>query len=201
MQAPTIDWEAIHRRLAATAAVIAAGLDRGPQDARPILEARARAAARPPVRRDATERIEILAFTLGGEAYGVRTRHVREVCQLKDLTAVPCTPAFVAGVMNVRGRIIAIIDLRRFFELPIKGLTELNRVVVLHGADGELGLLVDSIDGVRSMAVADLQDGLPTLTGVRERFLEGITGQMLAVLDGGRLLGDAGLKVNQQAAH
>jgi purine-binding chemotaxis protein CheW len=140
----------------------------------------------------------VLGFSLAGETYGVEACHVREVCQLKDLTAVPCTPPFVAGVMNLRGRIIAIIDLRIFFELPARGLTELNRVIVLTGGDNELGLLADSIDGVRSVAVSDLQEGLPTLTGIRVRFLKGVTGRMLAVLDGGCLLADASLKVNEQ---
>ena len=198
MQARTIDWEAIHRRLAVTAADISGDLHRGPEEARRILEARARAAAKPPVKPDNAERIEVLAFSRGGETYGVETCHVREVCQLRDLTAVPCTPPFVAGVMNLRSQIVAIVDLRKFFELPGGGLTELNRVIVLKGGDNELGLLADSIEGVRSVPASDLQEGLPTLTGIRERFLKGITGQMLAVLDGGRLLADAGLKVNEQ---
>jgi purine-binding chemotaxis protein CheW len=143
-------------------------------------------------------RLEVLGFTLASETFGVELCHVREVCQLKDLTAVPCTPSFVAGVMNLRGRVIAIIDLRKLFDLPAKGLTELNRVIVLTDGDKELGLLADSIDGVRPVPAAALQEGLPSLTGVRDRFLKGITSQMLAVLDGGRLLADAGLKVNQQ---
>ena len=111
---------------------------------------------------------------------------------------MPCTPPSIAGVMNLHGQILAIVDLREFFGLPARGLTELNRVIVLRGSDTELGLLADSIDGVRSVSASDLQDGLPTLTGIREKFLKGITGQMLAVLDGGRLLADAGLKVNEQ---
>ncbi|MBI5510732.1 MAG: purine-binding chemotaxis protein CheW [Deltaproteobacteria bacterium] len=199
MERRTIDWEAIHRRLALAAAAIAGGLRHGPEETRRVLEARARVAAKPALTADDGERIEILAFTLAGEAYGVETRHVREVCQLKDLTALPCTPPFVAGVMSLRGQVLAVIDLRQFFELPAKGLTELNRVVVLKGGDNEMGLLADSIDGVRSVAAADLQQGLPTLTGIRERFLKGITGQMLAILDGGRLLADAGLRVNEHA--
>jgi purine-binding chemotaxis protein CheW len=200
MQVRTIDWEAIHRRLAVTAAAISGGLDHGPEETRRILEVRARAAARPPVKPDDAERLQVLAFSLAGETYGVETCHVREVCQLKDLTAVPCTPPFVAGVMNLRGQILAIVELREFFELPARGLTDLNRVIVLRGGDNELGLLADSIDGVRPVPASDLQEGLPTLTGIRERFLKGITGQMLAVLDGARLLGDAGLKVNEQVA-
>ena len=200
MQARAIDWEAIHHRLAVAAAVISGGLNHGPEEVRRILEARARAAAKPPVKPDDAERLEVLAFSLAGESYGVETCHVREVCQLKDLTDVPCTPAFVAGVMNLRGRILAIVDLRQFFELPARGLTELNRIIVMRGGDDELGLLADSIDGVRQVRVSDLQDGLPTLTGIRDRFLKGVTGQMLAVLDGGRLLSDDGLNINKQVA-
>jgi purine-binding chemotaxis protein CheW len=198
MQPRATDWDAIHGRLAVAAAAISGGLQHGPEETRRILEARARAAAKPPVKPDEAQRLEILAFCLAGETYGVETCHVREVCQLKDLTGVPCTPPFVAGVMNLRGQILAIIDLRQFFELPARGLTELNRVIVLRDGDNELGLLADSVDGVRPVTVSDLQEGLPTLTGIREKFLKGITGQMLAVLDGRRLLADAGLKVDEQ---
>jgi len=198
MQRRIIDWEAIHRRLASAAAAISGELSHGPEEARRVLEARARMAAKPPAKPDDAERLEVLVFTLVGETYGVETCHVREACQLRDLTAVPCTPAFVAGVMSLRGQILAIIDLRKFFEMPAKGLTELNRVIVLKGGDNELGLLADSIDGVRSVNASDLQGGLPALTGIRERFLKGVTGQMLAVLDGGVLLADTALKVNEQ---
>jgi purine-binding chemotaxis protein CheW len=198
MHARTFDWETIHRRLALTAAAISGGPDRNPEQVRRILEARARAAAKPPARPDDTVRLEVLAFSLAMETYCIETCHVLEVCQLRDLTAVPCTPAFVAGVMNLRGRIIAVVDLRRFFDMPERGLTELNRVIVLAGGDNELGLLADSIDGVRSVAVTDMQDGVPTLTGIRAQLLKGLTGQMLAVLDGSRLLAEPGLKVNEQ---
>jgi len=101
-------------------------------------------------------------------------------------------------VMNLRGQILAIVDLRTFFELPAAGLTEINRVIVLSGGDNEFGLLADSIKGTRSVAAAELQEGLPTLVGIRGMFLKGITGQMLAVLDGGRLLADGRLKVSEQ---
>ncbi len=193
-----VDWEAIHRRLAIATAAVSGNVGIGEADSRRILEARARTLAKTPARPDEGEQLEILGFSLAGETYGVETRHVREVCQLKDLTPLPCSPGFVAGIMNLRGRILAVVDLRKFFELPTKGLTELNRVIVLKGADKEYGLLADSIDGVRSVPAATLQEGLPTLTGIRERFLKGVTGKMLAILDGDRLLSDAGLTVNEQ---
>jgi purine-binding chemotaxis protein CheW len=195
-----IDWESLQRRLAATAAAISGGLSHTPEETRRILATRAAALAKPPARPDDTQRLEVLAFSLAGESFGVETSYVREACQLRDLTALPCTPPFIAGVMNLRGQILAVVDLRKLFELPAKGITELNRVLVLAAGGAELGLLADSIDGVRSVAAAELQEGLPTLTGIRERFLKGITGTMLAVLDGGRLLSDAGLTVNEQVA-
>jgi purine-binding chemotaxis protein CheW len=194
----TIDWESIHRRLAIVGEAISGTSHAGPDETHRILEARARRAAQPSVEPDQADQIEILAFTLASEQYGVETGHVLEVCALAELTAVPCTPPFVAGVMNLRGRILAILDLRRLFELPAGGLTELNRVIVLKGGGDELGLLADSIVGVRSIAMSELQEGLPTLTGIRDKFLKGITGMMLAVLDGSRLLSDASLKINEQ---
>lgn len=199
MEARTIDWDAIHRRLAATAAAISGERDGGPEATRRVLEARAKAAARVPDEADDAERLEVLAFSLAGETYAVETSYVAEVCPLGELAAVPCTPPFVAGIMGLHGRILAIIDLRRLFELPARGLTELNRVIVLGPGDDGVGLLADSIDGLRSVSVADLQEGLPTLSGSRERFLKGVTGEALAVLDGGRLLADAGLRVDEVA--
>lgn len=198
MEARAIDWEAVHRRLDAAATAIDEGFHHDPGATRRILEARARAAAKPSAEPDEEQRLEVLVFSLCAETYGVETFYIQEVCQLKNVIPLPCTPAFIAGAMNLRGRILAIVDLRIFFELPIKGLTELNKVIVLKGGDNELGLLADSIDGLRSVAVSDLQDGLSTLTGIRERFLKGITNRMLALLDGGRLLADDDLKVNEE---
>jgi len=200
MQTGTVDWEAIRRRLEKTTAAVSQGFEHTPEETGRILTARARAAARPPAKPDDTERFEVLVFSLAGETYGVETRHVRMVCKLKDLTALPCTPPFIAGAINLRGHVLAVVDLRKFFELPSRGLSELNRIIVLEGNENEFGLLADSIEGLRLVAASQLQDGLPTLTGIRERFLKGITGGMMAVLDGERLLADTGLKVNDQVS-
>jgi len=195
-----IDWEAIHRRLALTTAIVSGDKGLDPAETNRILGDRAKAAAKRPAKTDVAERIEILSFSIAGEIYAVETRYVQEVCQLKDMTALPCTPPFLAGAMNLRGRILAIVDLRIFFELAARGLTELNRIIVLKEGNEELGLLADSIDGIGSVTTADLRARLPALTGIREKFLKGVTGRMLAVLDGGRLLADASLKVNEPMA-
>ncbi|MFH1470003.1 MAG: chemotaxis protein CheW [Pseudomonadota bacterium] len=195
-----LDWEAVHRRLAATAEAIARGIEPSPEEVRRVLEARARVAARPPAVAEEAALLEVLAFSLAGERYAIASRYVAEVSRLTDLTPLPCVPSFVAGVMGLRGRILAVLDLRLLFGLPPRGLTELDRVLVVSGAGRELGLLADAVDGLRSVRTAALQEGLPTLTGVRERFLLGVTGDLVAVLDGQRLLDAPTLRVDEQVS-
>jgi len=192
------DWDEIYKRLASAVAPILQSFQHKPEEIHRVLEARARLAAKPPPKTDDSEHMEVLAFSLAGETYGLQSFYIQVVCQLRDLTAIPCTPPFIAGVMNLHGRILAVVDLRKFFDLPIKGLTELNRVIVLKDGENEFGLLADSIEGLCMIARSDLQESFPTLTGIRERFLKGVTNRMLVVLDGARLLCDTGLKVDEQ---
>src|SRR5688572_7065199 len=114
-------------------------------DAAEILRARARALARPPAHTQGAEAwLHVLEFRLAQERYAIETRYVREVYPLKDLTPLPCTPPFVLGIVNVRGRILPVVDLKKFFDLPEQGLSDLHRVILLEGNGLELGLLADA---------------------------------------------------------
>lgn len=193
-----MDWKGLRRRLEESAAAIASEFEPDPENVRRVLEQRARRAAASVVEGAPAGTLEVLTFSLGGERYGVEAELVSEVCPLRDLTVVPCTPSFIAGVVSLRGQVLAITDLRRYFDLPTRGLTELNRVVVLREGRNEVGLLVDTIDGLHSVAPASLQASLPTLTGIRERFLKGVAPGPLVVLDGRLLLEDTSLIINEQ---
>jgi purine-binding chemotaxis protein CheW len=162
------------------------------QEADRILRGRARALARPLDRpRDPDEMLEVLEFRLARERYAIEAGFVREVLPLKDLTPLPCTPAFVLGIINVRGQILPVFDLKRLFGLPEDGLTDLHRVIVLEGNDLALGLLADVTVGLQLLDVAGLQSTVPTLTGgVRSDYLKGVTAEQLVVLDAGRILRD-----------
>jgi len=168
-------------------------------DAKEILRARARSLARPrelaPV---AEASLELLEFRLAQECYALETRYVREVYPLKDLTPLPCTPSFVLGIVNVRGRITPVIDIKKFFDLPDKGLTDLHRIILVRGNDLELGLLADAIVGMRSIPVDSLQPSLPTLTGIRSNYLKGVTAERLVVLDLARILADPKIIVHEE---
>jgi purine-binding chemotaxis protein CheW len=142
--------------------------------------------------------LELLEFHLAQERYALESRWVREVLIFKELTPLPGCPAFVLGIVNVRGRILPVLDIKRFFDLPEKGLTDLHRIILVSGNDLELGLLADSIVGVRSVPMADLQSTLPTLTGVRSDYLKGVTADRLVVLDLGRILADPKIIVHEE---
>ena len=64
---------------------------------------------------------------------------------------MPCTPPFILGIINVRGQILAVIDLKRFFNLPDKGLSDLNKVIILRRGGLEVGLLADAVAGVQAI--------------------------------------------------
>lgn len=169
-------------------------------ETRRILEERARAAARAPSIPEEGERLEVLAFTVADHSYAVETCHVAEVCEPTGLAALPCTPPFIAGVMSLRGQILAVVDLTTFLGMPAMARAATDRIVVLRTPGHEVGLLAESLQGVRSVAVSELDSALPRFIGANERFFKGVTGQMLAVLDGGRLLADDALKVDDKAA-
>lgn len=196
---PKIEWREILDRLEANRAAIERDWEPEPDEAKRILRTRAQVLAREPARKaERAELIEVVELVLAEESYAVEFAFVREVYSLKELTPLPCTPPFVLGIINVRGQILPIIDLKRFFGLPEKGLTDLNRVVVLHSGTMEFGVLADRIVGTRSVAAAELQGSLPTLTGIREQYLKGVTAERLVILDAARLLADDNILVHEQ---
>ncbi|WP_332739115.1 chemotaxis protein CheW [Hydrogenophaga sp.] len=169
-------------------------------EARQILRARAQALARPPENSRTTEAtLELLEFHLARERYAVETRYVREVHPLKHLTPLPSTPPFVLGIVNVRGRILPVFDIRKFFGLSENGLTDLHRIILVGGNDLELGLLADISVGVLTIAAGSVQPPPPTFTGIGTQYLKGITAERLVVLDIGRILTDPGILVHQDA--
>lgn len=163
-----------------------------------VLSQRARALARRPAPEAAGERIEVLEFALSGERYAVPAGLVAEVFPLRDFTPLFCTPPFVLGVTNLRGKMVSIIDLRRFFELPLPGLSDLNRVILVGDGTMEFGILADAILGMRSLPSDELQPPLATFTGIREEFLAAVTVERLALLDLARILADPRIVVRDE---
>ena len=196
-----VDWEKLHQRLDTARAALETGLAQGIEEKRRILKERAKVLARRSEEKAPAEKqYEVLEFLLAYERYSIETRYVREVYPLKDLTPVPCTPKFVLGVINVRGQILSVIDIKKFFDLPEKGLTDLNKVIIVNSDSMQLGVLADVILGVREIAEEDIQPSLPTLTGIRAEYLIGVAKERLVVLDARKLLSDGNIVVQEEVA-
>jgi purine-binding chemotaxis protein CheW len=193
------DWANLHRRLDESQAALKRKLTPGLEERRKILRERTRLLAASS-NADATaprSLLEIVEFALGPERYGIESSHIREIQPLNEFTPLPCTPAFVLGLVNVRGQILSIINIKKLFDLPEKGLTDLNKIIIVHAHSIELGILADAILGTRSIAPEELHPSLPTLTGIRADYLQGITKDSLVVLDVGKILADEKILVDQ----
>jgi purine-binding chemotaxis protein CheW len=166
---------------------------------RRILQDRARAlAGDQEIEAKPEARLEVLEFILARERYALDTAFVREVQPLKELTPLPGTPPFILGIINLRGQILAVNDLKKFFHLPDRGLSDLNKVIVLRGVGLEVGILADSVTGVRTVALPEVQAPPPTLEGVSPDYLKGLTPDALIILDAAKILADPRLIVHEE---
>jgi purine-binding chemotaxis protein CheW len=191
-------WSEFYRRIEAAKAATARGSEQHVQDRDEILRLRAQKLARAEERRDTGARIEVVEFLLARERYAIASAHVREVYPLKNPTTLPGTPAFVLGIVNVRGQILSVLDLRELFGLPHQEVRDLDKVIIVRAGAMELGIVAEVVVGVRSLPLADLQPPLPTLTDRRAEYLLGVTCDRLAVLDAEKILLDERILVDEE---
>jgi purine-binding chemotaxis protein CheW len=141
--------------------------------------------------------ISVLVFALADEKYGVELDFIKEVIPLKELTILPQAPEYVMGITNVRGKITSIIDLKKFFNLPEKGITNLNKVIILKHGEMEFGILADNILGIEDIMEKDLQTDISTFKGLLKDYLRGVTKERIIVINAEFLLTDRNLVVNE----
>jgi purine-binding chemotaxis protein CheW len=103
-----------------------------------------------------------LIFHLGEEEFGIQVQKVREIMGVQDVTQVPQTPAYVKGVINLRGKVIPVVDLRLKFEMPAVEYTHRTCIVVVQIAGSRgmmgMGIVVDGVVEVLNIAGADVED-------------------------------------------
>lgn len=160
-----------------------------------ILARRADAIAMPEESGDDITYPEILRFSLGYVEYAVFMQYVREVILTGEITPIPGIPRFITGISVVRGRIISLVDLRKFFGMPEIGLTDFNRVIILSDGKMTFGLLVDRILGTSRVKTPDLRTGTENV--IPESHLVGISRGVI-IIDAKALLTDERMIINEQ---
>jgi len=109
------------------------------------------------------DQLQLVAFRLGAEEYAIPIEMVESIIKLGPLTAVPGSPSYVRGVMNLRGRIMSVIDLRLRFGMPSEADQPDGRILVVQYAETTIGLLVDSVSEVFNLDEMDFQPPPPEL--------------------------------------
>jgi purine-binding chemotaxis protein CheW len=196
-QSTTIDWDEIKRRVASLQEVIEQKKILSPEENHSLLKERSHALALRENDHAAPKKcIEIIVFRLAYETYGIETAFVREVYPLKEMTTLPGTPSFVIGIINVRGRIVSVIDLKKFFNLPEKGLGELNKVIIMDNERMEFGILADVVEGTQSVALEEIMAPPPSIIGIGRKYLKGITKERIVMLEAEGILNDESIIIN-----
>jgi purine-binding chemotaxis protein CheW len=119
-----------------------------------------------------------LTFSLGKEEFGIHVLRVKEIMGVQDITAVPGTPAHLKGVLNLRGKIIPVVDLRLKFAFPDAPFTQTTCIVVVQLAQEQehslIGLIVDGVSEVLNLSGADIEDPPDFGEGIETPFVLGI---------------------------
>ena len=118
--------------------------------------------------------LQVVAFKLGGEEYGVDIGQVREINRLVPITRVPRVPTYVEGVINLRGQLLPIIDLRARFEMPRIAATRATRIVVAEIGARRVGVIVDSVSEVVQIPLEQVESAPEILAGVATEYIRGV---------------------------
>lgn len=139
-----------------------------------------------------TENIrQFVEFKLGEEEYGVDILQVKTIERMMSITRVPKAPQFVEGVINLRGEIVPVIDLKKRFDLPISRETDNTRIIIVTVDDITVGMIVDSANEVIQLSQDAIEPAPSIIGGIDSDFLEGVgkmDGKLLIILDLSKIL-------------
>lgn len=118
--------------------------------------------------------VQLVVFLLAGCELAVDIRKVREIIRVPEITLMPKAPPFLEGIINLRGRIIAVLDLKKSFDIPRIDRTEESRVLVVEINGQMMGLLVDKVVGVQKVQPALIQPATEAVLNIGAEFIEGL---------------------------
>lgn len=139
-----------------------------------------------------TQKGKFLTFTVGNEVYGLEIYHVREIIGIQPITEVPELPEYVKGIINLRGKIIPVMDVRLRFKKPFREYNDRTCVIVVEIQEVSVGLVVDSVSEVLQIAEENIVPP-PEVKAAQNRYIRGIgkTGnEVKLLLDCERLLNE-----------
>ncbi len=120
------------------------------------------------------EQIKVIVFALGNEEYGIDVDKVRTIERMMPITRVPKTYSFIKGVINLRGVVIPVIDLRGRFNLVETEYTDQTRIIIVAVGDMEVGFIVDAANDVVDLDRDNIDSPPEVVGGVKAKYLDGV---------------------------
>ncbi|HEY9793533.1 MAG TPA: chemotaxis protein CheW [Candidatus Obscuribacterales bacterium] len=144
------------------------------------------------------EVIEIVEFLLGEDAFAFELEQLTEVCPLVGVTWIPGSPPFVLGVINLRGQIVPIIDLKTFLGIQAGAVTVFNKALIFQQGQLIVGFLADEVIGAKKLPLSSMQFSVGMLCGATADYVRAVTNDRLVILSADKVLTDS--RLNKKAA-
>lgn len=147
------------------------------------------------------EKVKVVVFRLKDEEYGVEVDQVKSIERMESITRVPNTPPFVKGVINLRGVVIPVINLRSRFQMEEEEYTDSTRIVIVHVNEMEVGLIVDAALDVLDVPLDAIEPPPEVVGGIEAAYLRGMAkleDRLLVLLNLDRVLSPEELKQVEQ---
>lgn len=135
--------------------------------------------------------IQWVTFHLDDETYGINVMQVQEVLRVTEITPVPGAPEYVLGIINLRGNVVTVLDIRMRFGLSPKEIDEASRIIILEAADQVIGILVDSVAEVVYLRTSEIESTPNVGNEESSRFIQGVHSRdenLLILVDVNKLL-------------
>jgi purine-binding chemotaxis protein CheW len=155
------------------------------------------------IQRKDDELLQLVTFSIGEEEFGVDILKVQEIIRTMEITKVPRAQEFVEGVINLRGKVIPIIDLRRRFGFTSKEYDKHTRIIVIEINNMFVGFVVDSVSEVLRIPAATVEPPPPVVAGVESEYISGVgklQDRLLILLDLEKLLSGEDIEALSQVA-
>ena len=139
----------------------------------------------------AVELQQVVVFDLSGETYALDILHVHEIIRIQPVTPVPGAPEYIEGLINLRGRVVPVVDLRKRFGLRAREIGDRSRIIVVQVSDDIVGVVVDAVSEVISVSPDLVEPAARVVTGLDAEYIRTIAkveGHLVAVLNPDKIL-------------
>lgn len=144
---------------------------------------------------------QYVIFKLGNEEYGIAITDVREITEYKETTKLPNTPDFIDGVINLRGKIVPVINLKKRFNIKETSISENNRIIIVNIGDKQTGFIVDEASQVLTLDENDIEEPPELISGIHRKYIVGVgkvNNEIVILLDFVEILSeDEKLRINE----